>query len=335
MPSGWYYVHVTPEPNSAVRRRVAAIDCGTNAIRLLVADAVLGTGPRRGRVELVDVHREERLVRLGEGVDATGRLTTGALDRAWHALADYVAVIRATGADGVRMAATSATRDAENRDEFVAMVRAILGQDPEVITGAQEAELTFAGAVAELQPDDGPFLVADIGGGSTEVVVGTGSGEVTSAVSLDIGSVRITERLLRSDPPGPHEWSAAQAWADAELAAGWRRLDPGPVRTVLAVSGTAVTVAAAALAHRGDRTTEHHLAELRVDEIDAVSAFFAHANRAHRAASPWLHPGRVDVIGGGALILDRFARLVAERTGLRKLTVSEHDILDGLAYSLL
>jgi len=302
---------------------------------LLVADGMPGTGSRQGQIELVDVHREERLVRLGEGVDATGRLTTGALDRAWRALADYVAVIRATGADGVRMVATSATRDAENRDEFVAMVHATLGRAPEVISGMQEAELTFDGAVAELSPAEGPFLVVDIGGGSTEVVVGAGPDEVTAAVSLDIGSVRITERLLRSDPPSPHEWSAAQAWVDAELADGWRLLNPGRVRSVLAVSGTAVTVAAAALAHRGDRPTEHHLAVVRADEITAVSSFFAHANRAHRAASPWLHPGRVDVIGGGALILDRFARLVAERTGLGTLTVSEHDILDGLAYSLL
>ena len=335
VPSGWYYVDVTSDPSKAARRRVAAIDCGTNAIRLLVADTVPGGRTGYGPIELVDVHREERIIRLGEGVDATGRLTTGALDRAWHALADYVAVIRATGADGVRMVATSATRDAENRDQFVEMVHATLGQYPEVISGAQEAELTFAGAVAELSPGAGPFLLVDVGGGSTELVVGAGPGELTGAVSLDIGSVRITERLLRSDPPTSGEWAAAQAWVDAELADGWRRLAPGPVKTLLAVSGTAVTVAAAVLAHRLDTRTPHHLAEVDVDEIDAVTRFLARANRAHRASSPWLHPGRVDVIGGGALILDRFARLVAERTGLGKLTVSEHDILDGLAYSLL
>jgi exopolyphosphatase/guanosine-5'-triphosphate,3'-diphosphate pyrophosphatase len=322
---------------------VAAIDCGTNAIRLLVADSVPGT--RRGAVQLVDVHREERIIRLGEGVDATGRLTTGALDRAWHALADYVAVIRATGADAVRMVATSASRDAENADEFVGMVRRVLGQDPEVISGDDEARLTFAGAVAELAPADGPFLVIDVGGGSTELVVGPGPGGaagagdgVGAAVSLDIGSVRITERLLRSDPPRPDEWSAAQAWTDRELADGWRRLGTGPVRgvgTVLAVSGTATTVAAAVLAHRGRDHTDHHLAVLSTPEIDRVAGFLAHANRAHRAAAPWLHPGRVDVIGGGALILDRFAQLVAARTGITRLTVSEHDILDGLALSLL
>jgi exopolyphosphatase/guanosine-5'-triphosphate,3'-diphosphate pyrophosphatase len=286
-------------------------------------------------VELVDVHREERIIRLGEGVDATGRLTTGALDRAWHAMADYVAVIRATGADAVRMVATSATRDALNRDEFVAMVHATLGANPEVITGSQEAELTFTGTVADLPPGAGPFLLVDVGGGSTELVVGAGPEELTGSVSLDIGSVRITERLLRPDPPTAAEWTAARAWVDGELTEGWRRLGPGPVKTLLAVSGTAVTVAAAVLARRGDNRSPHHLAELDVDEIDAVTTFLAHANRAHRAASPWLHPGRVDVIGGGALILDRFARLVAERTGLGKLTISEHDILDGLAYSLL
>ncbi|HEY5116169.1 MAG TPA: exopolyphosphatase, partial [Nakamurella sp.] len=175
--------HQSHEPSSDRALRVAAIDCGTNSIRLLIADVSGGeSGPR-----LVDVHREMRVVRLGEGVDATGMLSTHALDRTWRALADYSAAVRSSGAVRVRMAATSATRDAGNRQDFVTMVRSTLGQDPEVITGDEEAELSFAGAVGELDPATGPFMVVDIGGGSTEIVTGNrrhGINQISGAVSL-------------------------------------------------------------------------------------------------------------------------------------------------------
>ena len=181
-------------------RRVAAIDCGTNSIRLLVADLTADGDA----ILLTDVHREMRVVRLGEGVDATGRLSTGALDRTWHALSDYTATFRAAGAVEIRMAATSATRDASNRQDFVDMVRSTLGQAPEVITGEEEAELSFRGAVGDLDPSTGPFLVVDIGGGSTELVVGSvehGRIRIDGQLSLDIGCVRLTERILQGDPP--------------------------------------------------------------------------------------------------------------------------------------
>ena len=192
----WRLIGRSGEPSA----RVAAIDCGTNSIRLLVADLTLIDGA----VKLTDVHREMRVVRLGEGVDATGRLSGAAIDRTWSALADYTAILRSHGAVDVRMAATSATRDAANRADFVEMVRSTLGQEPEVITGEEEAELSFRGAVGDLDPTEGPFLVVDIGGGSTEMVVGSVGPRgisIAGSLSLDIGCVRITERLLHGDPP--------------------------------------------------------------------------------------------------------------------------------------
>ena len=318
----------------AHQHRVAAIDCGTNSIRLLVADI----GLTEQGVQMVDVLREMRIVRLGEGVDATGLLTGGALDRTWRALADYAALIRASGATRVRMAATSATRDARNRDDFVAMVLSTLGQEPEVISGAEEAELSFRGAVGDLDPATGSFLVADIGGGSTELVVGRvsdGAPDLAGAVSLDIGSVRITERLLTSDPPTAAELRRATALVRSELVEGLSLLDLRQVARLIAVSGTATTVAAGVLARRGEDAEKPHLATVTTAEVQQLTGLLLGATRAHRAGLPWVHPGRVDVIGGGALILRCLADLVGERTGITTVTVSEHDILDGLALSLM
>ncbi len=314
--------------------RVAAIDCGTNSIRLLVADVVRDVD---GTPQLVDVHREMRVVRLGEGVDATGMLSTHAIDRTWRALADYAAVIRASGVVRTRMAATSATRDAANRTDFTDMVTSTLGQSPEVITGAEEAELSFAGAVGELDARSGPFLVVDIGGGSTEMIVGTRSAlgnRITGSVSLDIGCVRITERVLRSDPPTAQERAEAARWAQTAITDGLDRLPIGTVRRLVPVSGTATTVAAAALKLPSYDPARIHLARIPSDQVHKVAEFLLAANRSHRAALGYMHPGRVDVIGGGALILDTLVRLVTERAAITEITVSEHDILDGLALSL-
>ena len=323
-----------------MHRRVAAIDCGTNSIRLLVADLSLSPAG----AYLVDVHREMRVVRLGEGVDATGRLAPSALDRTWRALADYTAILRASGAVAVRMTATSATRDAANRDEFVSMVRRTLGQDPEVIAGTEEAELSFRGAVGDLPAVDGPFLVVDIGGGSTEFVIGSvrpagGGGEVQliGSVSQNIGCVRITERLLPSDPPGPDEVASACAWAREVVTAGLDALPQAAlrdVRRVVAVSGTATTVAAAALDLPTYDPVKIHLTRVPVGRLRTVSEALLGATRAHRAALGYMHPGRVDVIGGGSLILATVGELVAARTGVGEVTGSEHDILDGIALSL-
>ncbi len=314
--------------------RVAGIDCGTNSIRLLVADVVREPD---GRPRLTDVHREMRVVRLGEGVDATGRLSSHALDRTWRALADYAAVITASGVVRTRMVATSATRDAGNRADFVEMVRSTLGQDPEVITGDEEAELTFAGAVGDLDPASGPFLVVDIGGGSTELVIGErvgASNRLAGGVSLDIGCVRITERILRGDPPSSTERDQARRWARQILADGLDRLPVHRVRRLIPVSGTATTVAAAALRLPTYDPARIHLAELPIDRVHAVANTLLGATRAHRAALGYMHPGRVDVIGGGALILSVMIELVAARTPIHQVTVSEHDILDGIVLSL-
>ena len=320
----------------AADKRVAAIDCGTNSIRLLVAD-VHSDG---SAVRLTDVHREMRVVRLGEGVDATGRLSGAAIDRTWSALSDYTAVLRTAGAVQVRMAATSATRDAANRNEFVDMVRSTLGQEPEVISGHEEAELSFRGAVGDLHAATGPFLVVDIGGGSTEMVVGSSTGgriDIAGAVSLDIGCVRITERLLRSDPPTVAERAEAGRWARSVLAGGLDRLPVGSVRRVVPVSGTATTVAASALRLNKYDPEQIHLSQIPIPRIHQVADFLLGATRAHRAALGYMHPGRVDVIGGGALILSTLVSLLQSRLPPRstaEVTVSEHDILDGLALSL-
>ena len=316
--------------------RVAGIDCGTNSIRLLVADVAREPD---GRLRLTDVHREMRVVRLGQGVDATGRLSEHALDRTWRALADYAAVITASGAVRTRMVATSATRDAENRADFVEMVRSTLGQDPEVITGREEAELSYAGAVGDLDPATGPFLVVDIGGGSTELVVGERDGavnRVADGISLDIGCVRITERILRGDPPTAAERAEAARWARQILADGLDRLPVERVRRLVPVSGTATTVAAAALRLPTYDPARIHLAQIPVDRIHDVARTMLGATRAHRAALGYMHPGRVDVIGGGALILSTMVDLVSGRVRgpLETVTVSEHDILDGIALSL-
>jgi exopolyphosphatase/guanosine-5'-triphosphate,3'-diphosphate pyrophosphatase len=317
----------------AATKRVAAIDCGTNSIRLLVADVTVTDGIAR----LADVHREMRVVRLGEGVDATGRISSGALDRTWRALADYTAILRASGSVAVRMAATSATRDAENRQDFVDMVRSTLGQDPEVITGAQEAELSFQGAVGDLDPASGPFLVVDIGGGSTELVIGNleaGQPEVTGRISVDIGCVRLTERVLRGDPPGRNEIQQAIDWTRAALVHALDTLDLRGVRRLIPVSGTATTVAAAALRLPNYAPERIHLSSIPVADLHRVARQLLSATRAHRAALGFMHPGRVDVIGAGALILSEMTALVVARTGVAEITVSEHDILDGLALSL-
>jgi exopolyphosphatase/guanosine-5'-triphosphate,3'-diphosphate pyrophosphatase len=314
--------------------RVAGIDCGTNSIRLLVADVAREPG---GRLRLVDVHREMRVVRLGEGVDATGRLSSLALDRTWRALADYAAIISTCGAVRTRMVATSATRDARNRGDFVEMVRSTLGQDPEVITGDEEAELTFAGAVGDLDPATGPFLVVDIGGGSTELVIGERDGaanRLAGGISLDIGCVRITERILRGDPPTPAERDEARWLARHILADGLDRLPVPRVRRLVPVSGTATTVAAAALKLPTYDPARIHLARIPVERVHAVAQTLLGATRAHRAALGYMHPGRVDVIGGGALILSTMVDLVAARAPIQEITVSEHDILDGIALSI-
>ncbi|WP_329067429.1 Ppx/GppA phosphatase family protein [Amycolatopsis sp. NBC_01480] len=314
--------------------RVAAIDCGTNSIRLLVAELT----PRHdGTVDLRDLHREMRIVRLGQGVDATGRLAPEALERTRAALADYTIAARRKGVEKVRMVATSATRDASNRDEFFAMTRETLGVEAEVISGDEEARLSFTGAVGEQDPDDGPFVVVDVGGGSTELVLGTWDGrraEVLAAKSVDIGCVRITERALKGDPPTAAEIAQARELADGVLAEAFDVVDVAKARTWIGVAGTVTTLSAVAQGLAEYDSERTHLSKLSHADINRLAGELLAADHATRAANPVIHPGRVDVIGGGAVIVQALADGLAARGGPDQLIVSEHDILDGIALAL-
>jgi exopolyphosphatase/guanosine-5'-triphosphate,3'-diphosphate pyrophosphatase len=318
----------------AAMPRVAAIDCGTNSIRLLVAELT----PRHdGTVDLRDLHREMRIVRLGQGVDATGRLAPEALERTRAALADYTIAARRKGVEKVRMVATSATRDASNRDEFFAMTRETLGVEAEVISGDEEARLSFTGAVGEQDPDDGPFVVVDVGGGSTELVLGTWDGrraEVLAAKSVDIGCVRITERALKGDPPTAAEIAEARELADGVLAEAFDVVDVAKARTWIGVAGTVTTLSAVAQGLPEYDSERTHLSKLSHADINRLAGELLAADHATRAANPVIHPGRVDVIGGGAVIVQALADGLAARGGPDQLIVSEHDILDGIALAL-
>ena len=308
---------------------MAAIDCGTNSVRLLVADLTADT--------LTDVHREMRIVRLGQDVDATGRLAPDAVERTRLALADYTGIARRAGAQRVRMVATSATRDATNREDFFTMVRQTLGTDAEVITGDEEARLSFTGAVGGLDPADGPFMVVDVGGGSTEVVLGDWDGtrvHVTAARSVNVGCVRITERHLHSDPPTPEEVSAAEWFATQTLQEVFAEVPVRQARTWVGVAGTVTTLSAIALrlpAYDPERT---HLSRLSLECLRGTAEYLLASTHQQRAANPVIHPGRVDVIAGGALIVRALAEELHTRAGITELVVSEHDILDGIALGL-
>lgn len=304
--------------------RVAAVDCGTNSIRLLVADVEDGT--------VHDVVRRAEVVRLGHDVDRTGRLAPDALARTLDMARQYATVCREHEATVVRFVATSATRDASNRDEFVAGVRDTFGVDPEVVSGTEEAGLSFQGAVSALDGHDAPYAVVDLGGGSTEVVVGTTGPE--AAWSMNVGSVRLTERYLRTDPPTPDETAAATAAIDAALDEALARVPVTAVRTLVGLAGSVTTITAHALGlDRYDRTSIDGAA-LSVDQVLAASDDLLHRTRSQRAALGFMHPGRVDVIGAGALIWSRVVRRTAAASGVTQVVTSEHDILDGIALSL-
>lgn len=314
--------------------RVAAIDCGTNSIRLLVADVTAGFD---GTLALRDLHREQRVVRLGKGVDATGVLDPEALERTRVALVDYTAAVHRKGAERVRMVATSATRDARNRDDFFGMVRATLGVDAEVITGDEEAALSFVGAVGDLDADDGPFVVVDTGGGSTELVVGDltdGRATVRDAYSADIGSVRITERCLAGDPPTGAEVERARELATGILDDAFAAVPVAGVRTWVGVAGTITTLAAYHQRLAAYDPDAVHLSRVSVDDLHTVAAELLGMSREERGTHRAIDPGRIDVIGGGALIVDVLAQELRARAGLTELVISEHDILDGIARSI-
>ena len=303
-------------------RRVAAIDCGTNSIRLLVADVDTDVGT------LVDLDRRMEIVRLGRGVDATGRLDDEALARTFAACDRYAEVLRDLGAQRVRVVATSASRDAENRDDFVSGVLARIGVEPEVVSGDEEARLSFLGATRGLAGAEPPYLVVDIGGGSTEFVVGTD--EPLAACSVDVGCVRLTERHLRDDPPTRAEIDAVVADADAAIALAGETVPFGEARTLVGLAGSVTTAAALALGLEEYDPARIHGARISAAAVAEVSDRLLASTHAERAAVAVIHPGRVDVLNAGILVLRR----ILDRTGLPEVLVSEHDILDGIALSL-
>jgi len=311
--------------------RVAAIDCGTNSIRLLVADL------DRGRLR--DVHREMRIVRLGQGVDATGQFAPDALARTRAALVDYAALLDRFGVAKVRMVATSATRDAANRDVFFDMTADVLGPVvpgavAEVISGTEEAELSFNGAVGELDSATGPFVVVDLGGGSTEVVLGNGAGGVQASYSADIGCVRLTERCLHSDPPTAAEVAAAREVVRERLGEALRVVPVERAKTWVGVAGTFTTLAALAQNMTTYDSDAIHLSRVSFGKLLPVCEELIGMTRKQRAALGPMHEGRVDVIGGGSIVVEELADALGRRAGIDELVVSEHDILDGIALSL-
>ncbi|MFG3101570.1 exopolyphosphatase [Streptomyces sp. NPDC048182] len=305
--------------------RVAAVDCGTNSIRLLVADVDPATG------ELTDLDRRMTVVRLGQGVDRTGRLAPEALERTFAACREYAAVIEEHGAKRVRFVATSASRDAENRDEFVRGVVEILGVEPVVITGDQEAAYSFTGATKELSGHLAtPYLVVDIGGGSTEFVVG--DGEVRAARSVDVGCVRMTERhLVRdgevTDPPTEEQIAAIRDDVEAALDLAEETVPLREARTLVGLAGSVTTISAIAQDLPAYDSTRIHHSRVTRERVREITDRLLHSTHAERAAIPSMHPGRVDVIAAGALIL----LSIMDRTGAEEVLVSEHDILDGIA----
>ena len=300
---------------------LAAIDCGTNSTRLLVA--------RGAGADKEPLARINTITRLGRGVDRTGRLEPEAIERTAATLRDYRAVLDQHGVDRVRITATSAARDAANRDDFFAAAEEIVGVRPELLTGRQEAELSFLGATAELDPADGPFAVVDIGGGSTEFIVGTD--EVEGSMSIDVGCVRFTEQYMTSDPPAPEELHACISVTDAWMEDVAREMPAVTgAKTFVGLAGTITTMAAVELGlHEWDRDAIHHF-RFRRDAIEDVFRTLATETLDDRKHNPGLEAARADVIVAGACIFVAVVRWL----GVEECLVSESDILDGLVQSL-
>lgn len=300
--------------------RVGVIDCGTNSIRLLITD-IEGNNFR-------EITRQMQVVRLGQGVDETNQFHPDAIARTFAAVDLYAAEIVRHGVEKIRFCATSATRDALNREVFVNGVKERLGIEPEVISGDEEARLSFAGATREFNRTEGPFLVVDIGGGSTEFVLGTDS--VDAAISVNIGCVRMSERHFHSDPPTSDEVAMARADIQNAIDVAYASVDIKSAKTLVCVAGTATTVAAAVLDLPEYDRNAIHLSHISAQQVHDVSNRFINMTREQRAALGYMHPGRVDVITAGSLVLSE----ILKATGAKEFVTSENDILDGMAWSL-
>ena len=301
--------------------RVAAIDCGTNSIRLLIADISNGI--------FKEVVRSMEVVRLGQGVDKNKSFHPDAIKRTLDAVEMFSEVIASKGVERIRFCATSATRDATNRSLFTDGVRGILGVEVEVIPGEEEAMLSFNGATKELMQSDAPYLVVDIGGGSTEFVFG--SNKVENAKSVNIGCVRMSERHFTSQPAAMDQVARAIIDIDSAIAQAASVVPILNAKTLVAVAGTATTVAAAALELKDYDRHLIHLARISAEKVHKVSAMFQSMNKDEIANLGYMHPGRVDVITAGSLVLSR----VMAATGASEFVASESDILDGMAWSLI
>ena len=300
--------------------RVAAIDCGTNSIRLLIADITGGN--------FKEVLRTMEIVRLGQGVDQNKSFHPDAIARTLSAVEKFAQLIASKGVEKIRFCATSATRDANNRELFTNGVKKILGVEVEVIPGEQEAALSFIGATKELSQSDGPFLVVDIGGGSTEFVFG--SEKVEFAKSVNIGCVRMSERHLNLQPPTMAQIAEAIIDIDLAITQAAKVVPISQAKSLVAVAGTATTVAAAALKLAEYDRYLIHLSRISAPAVHQVAAMFQSLNKDQITALGYMHPGRVDVITAGALVLSR----IMAATGASEFIASESDILDGIAWSL-
>jgi exopolyphosphatase / guanosine-5'-triphosphate,3'-diphosphate pyrophosphatase len=309
--------------------RVAAVDCGTNSLRLLVADVDPDAG------SLAQVDRRTEIVRIGQGVDAGGRIAAEALERTLAVARFYAAVIAETGAEQVATVATSALRDALNADGFLAGMGDVLGVEPRIISGDEEARLSFAGAARALPDRPGPYLVVDIGGGSTEVVRGESATGPVEARSVDVGSVRLTERHLHSDPPTAAEVERARAHVLEAIEDVAAVVDLARTRTLVGVAGTVTTLTAHALELPTYDPAAVDGAVLPVGVLRAACDDMLARSRADRAQLPYVEQGRVDVIGAGALVWGEILDRIRREAGVNEAVTSEHDILDGLAWSIV
>ena len=319
---------------------VAGVDCGTNSIRLKISRV-----DEHGYTDVLP--RVLRVVRLGQDVDKTHRFADEALERAYAAAREFAGLLEEHHVDGLRFVATSATRDAANREAFEDGIESILGVRPEVIPGTEEARLSFLGATSVLGPEqDGtmpapPYLVVDLGGGSTELVIG-GDGvtapttQVQGAFSMNIGSVRMTERHLRTDPPTQAEIDEAIADIDEHIDEAFRYVDAGKARTIIGVSGTVTTMTALAM---GLKEYAHTLVDGRrmsLEDAYAVDDRFLRMTRAERREYKTIHPGRIDVVGGGAVVWSRVLAKVSAAAAadhgepIDSYVASEHGLLDGI-----
>ena len=311
--------------------RVAAVDCGTNSIRLLIHDSSAG-----------EICREMTIVRLGEGVDATGRFNPDAIARTRDALETYVERMVAEGVEAVRMVATSATRDAENRDEFFDMTRELLGRiQPgavaEVISGEEEAALSFRGATTDLDDARAPFCVIDLGGGSTEFIVGTGGSGILGAHSTQMGCVRVTERFMRTDPPTENETAAAREYIESLIDDARTSVPLSRAATFVGCAGTFTTLSALAQSLDEYDPEAIHCSEITFDDMREVTAKLRSQTAAQRLEDPVMHAGRADVIGSGATVVEQLMTAIEKETGgaVKSFVISEKDILDGIVAGLL